>query len=106
MFACRAEVGLVDRSNEGAESGDQRGVGGGRLGTWVDFSFRPDILIFARGISLNCILNSQHFHGPIFYFLLVFNLSCVMSANAEIPTAWEDDWESQADVSSPQSPTC
>lgn len=72
----------------------------------VDFSFRPDILAFAQDISLDYILYSQHFHGPIFYFLLVINLPCIMSANAEVPNAWEDDWESQADVSSPQSPTC
>jgi hypothetical protein len=79
-------------------------VGGGRLGKYVDFSFLPKFLIYTLSISLGFILYSQRLHRRIFDFLLLFFLPCAMSANAEIPNAWEDDWESQADVSSPQSP--
>jgi len=82
-----------------AESGDRRGVGGDRLGTY-DFSL-PDIPIYA-GISLGYILSLQ-LHHFISYFPSPFYLPCAMSANAEVPNAWEDDWESQADVSSPLS---
>lgn len=69
----------------------------------VDFSFlltTPDLCtldILQNFLVIECASLCQSI-SAFFFFSYDCDVSWTMSAKSEVPDAWDDDWESQADV--------